>query len=434
LASLPVTTLKIELPPKLIPLFHGPAMYRNVWGGRGSAKTRSMAKMTAVKGRMFGEAGQTGLILCCRQFMNSLSESSFSEIQAAIASEPWLNEYYELGEKYIRSRDGRISYDFVGLARNIDSIKSKSRILLNWNDEADPISAEAWEKLDPTIREEGAEIWNSWNPENRKSATHLRFRVNPPPMSKGVELNWRDNPWFPSTLEIKRKHSQETDPDNYDHIWEGDFKTFHTGAYFKAFLTKAKQQGRITKVSADPLLRTLAIWDIGGTGKKSDATSIWIVQFVGREIRILDCYEDQGQPLAAQVNWLRDRGWERAHCILPHDGVQGDKVFAVSYESSLRAAGFHVTVIKNQGPGAAMLRVQAVRRLADMFWFNEATTEAGRNALAYYHPKYNEAGNDMGPDHDWASHFADAFGLMAIHYETPRIADNEPKHKRRAIL
>jgi phage terminase large subunit len=429
-----LATLRIELPEKLIPLFTGDALYRSAFGGRGSGKTRSFAKMTAVKGRMFAEAGRSGLVLCCRQFMNSLSESSFAEVRAAIESEPWLQEYYEIGEKYIRTVDRRIDYDFVGLSRNIDSIKSKSRILLNWNDEADAIQDEAWEKLDPTVREEGAEIWNTWNPENRKSATHVRFRQNPPPNSKIVELNWRDNPWFPSTLEAKRRHSQLTDPDNYDHIWEGDFKTYHTGAYFKALLTKAKQQGRICRVSADPLLRTLAIWDIGGTGKKSDSTTIWIFQFVGREIRVLDCYEDRSQPLETQINWLRDKGWERSVCILPHDGVQGDRVFAVSYESSLRTAGFTVITIKNQGPGAAMLRVEAVRRLGDMLWFNEATTETGRQALAFYHPKLNEVGNDMGPDHDWSSHFADAFGLACIHYEAPRIEANEPKFKRRAIL
>jgi phage terminase large subunit len=53
-------------------------------------------------------------------------------------------------------------------------------------------------------------------------------------------------------------------------------------------------------------------------------------------------------------------------------------------------------------------------------WFNEATTEAGRDALGYYHEKKDEARDvGLGPEHDWSSHAADAFGLMAIAYEEP---------------
>ena len=53
-------------------------------------------------------------------------------------------------------------------------------------------------------------------------------------------------------------------------------------------------------------------------------------------------------------------------------------------------------------------------------WFNEATTEAGRDALGYYHERKDEHRDvGLGPEHDWSSHAADAFGLMAISYEEP---------------
>jgi hypothetical protein len=42
----------------------------------------------------------------------------------------------------------------------------------------------------------------------------------------------------------------------------------------------------------------------------------------------------------------------------------------------------------------------------------------GRDALGYYHEKKDEARDvGLGPEHDWSSHAADAFGLMAIAYE-----------------
>ena len=89
---------QIELPPKLVPIFEGKARYRAAFGGRGSGKTRSFALMTAVKGYQLGKSGVKGQILCAREFMNSLGESSLEEIKIAIQSVPWLDDYYELGE------------------------------------------------------------------------------------------------------------------------------------------------------------------------------------------------------------------------------------------------------------------------------------------------------------------------------------------------
>src|SRR5678815_337128 len=115
-------TPQIELPEKLVPIFSGPAMYRGAYGGRGSAKTRSFAKMAAVYGVRFAQANMPGVIVCGREFMNSLDDSSFAEVKAAIASEPWLAERYDVGEKYIRTRDKRIDFAFVGLRHNLGSI------------------------------------------------------------------------------------------------------------------------------------------------------------------------------------------------------------------------------------------------------------------------------------------------------------------------
>jgi len=166
----------IAVPDKLIPIFHGVADVRAAYGGRGSAKTRTFAKMTAVRGYMWAEAGKEGIILCGRQYMNSLDESSLEEIKVAIGEEPWLAEYYEIGDKFIRTRNGRIEYKFAGLDRNIASVKSKARILLCWVDEAEPVSEKAWETLIPTLRDEQSELWVTWNPERKGSATDLRFR------------------------------------------------------------------------------------------------------------------------------------------------------------------------------------------------------------------------------------------------------------------
>ena len=145
--------------------------------------TRTFAKMTAVRAHIWDKAGREGVILCGRQFMNSLADSSLEEVKRAIEEEPFLAAYYEVTERSIKSRDGRISYAFVGLDRSIESEKSKGRILLCWVDEAEPVTAEAWSILIPTLREEGedwnAELWVTWNPKRKTALIASAGRVHP---------------------------------------------------------------------------------------------------------------------------------------------------------------------------------------------------------------------------------------------------------------
>lgn len=229
-----MSTAKIELPPKLIPVFQGDARYRGAYGGRGSAKTRSFALMTAVRAYMHAEAGNTGMILGLREFMNSLDDSSMEEIKQAIQSVDWLNDYFEIGERYIRTKNRRVWYGFAGLRQNLDSIKSKARILIGWVDEAERVSETAWRKLTPTVREEGSEIWITWNPENKGSPTDKRFRLDPPSESKIVQINYQDNPWFPATLEKERIDDlRRLDQMAYAHIWDGEYLEVSDAQIFK---------------------------------------------------------------------------------------------------------------------------------------------------------------------------------------------------------
>lgn len=421
-----MTTAQVKLPSKLRPVFTGEADVRYAHGGRGSGKTRSFAKMVAVKGYIFGMSGISGILLCARQFMNSLSDSSLEECKRAIEDEPFLKSYYDIGDNYIKSRDGRISFVFAGLDRNIASIKSKGRILVCWVDEAEPVTDEAWTTLIPTLREEGegwnAELWVTWNPKRKTAPVEKRFRGSQNPRYKGVELNWRDNPKFPAKLERDRKTDLEERPEQYEHIWEGGYVTALEGAYFSKHLQRAKEEGRIGFFPADPLMTIRLICDIGGTGAKADAFAIWAMQFIGREIRVVNHYESVGQPVDAHLAWCRSQGYEssRAQFWLPHDGSTQDKVYDVSYESALKKAGYSVTVVPNQGKGAAMARIERARVLFPQVRFNEATTEAGRSALGWYHEKRDlERGIGLGPDHDWSSHSADAFGMGCLVWSEP---------------
>lgn len=384
--------------------------------------------MAAVQGARFAAEGKRGIIVCAREFMNSLADSSFSEVKEAIESDAWLTSQYEIGKEYIRTKCGSVEFVFVGLRRNLGSIKSKALILLLWVDEAERVSDEAWQIVFPTVRYEEitdgfeytAEIWVTWNPERKGSATDKRFRNSKDDDIIVVELNYKDNPWFPNVLEKDRQRDRRDRPEQYEHIWEGAYATAATGAYYASSLLQAKIDGRIREVIADPLLPIWSHHDIGGKGAKADNYVIWITQRVGPHINVLDHYNAQGQPLMSHVNWMRQKGYGSAHIILPHDGANEGGP-AETWEDAWRQAGFsNVRVIPNQGAGAAMYRIEQTRRHFGRVVFNEATTEDGRIMLGLYAPKVSEeTGADRGPNHDY-SHDADAFGLMMCDYKPPQ--------------
>lgn len=413
----------VQLPPKLIPVFTGSARYRGAYGGRGSAKTRSFAKMAAIHAHRCAQAGKEGIILCVREFMNSLDDSSMAEIKAAIRSEPWLEPHFDIGDTYIRTICKRVEFVFVGLSRHLDSIKSKARILLCWADEADPITETAWEKLIPTVREDDSEIWVTWNPEIEDSATDQRFRKDPPDGAKIVELNFTDNPWFPDVLEGERASDKAKRPHSYDHIWGGAYKTHFEGAYFTEHLTLAREQKRITTVPEDPHMVIHLFADIGGTGAKADNFVFWAAQFIGLTIKVVNHYEQQGQTIGAHLLWLRKQGYGpgRVKIWLPHDGEQQEKTIDTSYRKSFEGAGYDVEVVPNQGRGAAMQRVEKAREHFGRIWIDETKCAGGLKAIAAYHEKRDEKRKiGLGPNHDGSSHSADAFGLMCSVYEEPK--------------
>ena len=371
--------------------------------------------------------------VCIREVQKSLKDSAKRLIETKLTD-------FRLGEadgfkiyedKIKTPGDGLVI--FQGMQdHTAESAKSLEGAKRAWVEEAQTLSARSLQILRPTIRAEGSELWFSWNPRRKTDPVDAMLRGEVLPTGAVVvKSNWRDNPWFPKTLEQERQDCLRDEPGQYGHVWDGEYATVTSGAYYAAQIAEMKAQGRLGRVSADPLMQIRAVWDIGGTGAKADACAIWICQYVGREVRALSYYEAQGQPLATHIAWLRREGYGEALCVLPHDGATNDRVYDVSYESALREAGFEVVVVKNQGKGAAMARIEAARRLFPSIWVNEETTRGGMDAIGAYHAKLDEArGVDLGPEHDWSSHGADAFGLMCVAYEEPKTRVPTPRSSR----
>lgn len=398
-----------------------PARDKGAHGGRGSGKSHFFAGLL-----IEDSLANKGLLSACiREVQKSLKDSAKRLIESKLA-EHSLGEAdgFKVFREVIQTPgDGVII--FQGMQdHTAESIKSLEGFKRAWAEEAQTLSARSVSLLRPTIRAEGSELWWSWNPRRKNDPVDAMLRgTNRPSGAKVVQANWSDNPWFPSVLEQERLDCLRNQPDQYDHIWEGGYATVLEGAYYAQHIATAKIEGRIGRVAADPLLTIKLCCDIGGTGAKADAFAIVAEQWVKREIRVLNYYEAVGQDFATHLNWMRSQGYTPAkvEVILPHDGVSHDKVYDVSYESAFKAAGYSVQVIPNQGKGAAMQRVEASRRLFPSLWFNEATTAGLLDALGWYHEKRDPERNiGLGPEHDWSSNGADAFGLGSVAYTEPR--------------
>lgn len=358
-------TAYVKIPKKLVPLFtlNPLADFLGSFGGRGSAKTRTFAKMTAIQAYMFAENGVSGVVLCGREFMNSLADSSMGEVKLAIESEPFLNDYFEMGETYIRTKNRKVSYLFTGLRLNLDSVKSKARILLAWVDEAEAVSDMAWNKLIPTVREEGyfpdgtywkAQIWVTWNPELEGSATDKRFRKTKDPGIVMVEMNYSDNEYFPKILENTRRRDQENlDHAMYAWIWEG--------AYLE---NSDKQVIRRYRVSPfdDDLWEKAERLMFGGDFGFADDPSVLIRCFI-LEDRLYIEYEAYGKHVELDDMWKFYAGQEGAserqladwrmndHRMFP--GVPGARDWPIKGDGSrpetiskLKKEGFKISAAK----------------------------------------------------------------------------------------
>lgn len=418
-----MTVLQLKTPRVFAPLLK-PSRYKGAHGGRGSGKSHFFAELLIED--CLAEPGNSGGVgmraVGIREVQKDLAQSSKALIEAKLSA-------HGLGEsdgfkvfRDVIQAPGDGLMIFKGMQDyTADSIKSLEGFKRAWWEEAQTASRVSLTMLRPTIREPGSELWFSWNARRKTDPVDVMLRGTEKPTGSTVVMaNWSDNPFFPQVLEQERLDCIRTTPEQYDHIWEGGYVSVLEGAYFAKYLALAKKEGRIGNVGLDPLMSLRAFVDIGGTGAKADAFSMWIAQFVGKEIRVLNYYEAQGQPLATHLAWLRENSYEKAQIWLPHDGATNDRVTDVSFESAFRAAGYTVTVVPNQGAGAAKQRIEAARRRFPSIWFNDKPTEAGREALGWYHEKKDELrGIGLGPEHDWSSHGADAFGLMCVAYTEP---------------
>ena len=405
---------RAEFPLKLQCLFDK-SRYKCIFGGRGSAKSWSVARALLILG-----AKQVHRILCAREFQNSISQSVHKLLSDQIV-ELGLVGFYEITQSNIRGANGT-EFAFVGLKNNPHNIKSYEGCTIVWVEEAQAVSARSWDILIPTIRAKDSEIWITMNPELESDATYQRFVLNPPENCISQKVNWSDNPWFPEVLDLERRTLQARDMEAYNTVWEGLCRQTVDGAVFAREMQSAELEERITKVRYDPTKPVHAVFDLGW----ADSTSIWFVQFIAQEIRFIRYIEDNQQTVSHYLALMQTFGYVYDTLWLPHDAE--NKTLAANgrtIQEIVKSAGFRTKII----PRTSILdSINAARTLFRNCWFDRDNCYDGLQCLRHYRYDVDPDTKQFSknPVHDQYSHGADAFRMVALGVQETR----QPKQKR----
>ncbi len=348
-------------------------------------------------------------IICAREIQKSISDSVHALLSDLIL-EHGLSDFYEVQRDVIRGKNGT-EFKFRGLKHNTTDLKSLEGADICWVEEAQNVSHNSWEILIPTIRKDGSEIWVSFNPKNLTDPTYQRFVAYSGDDLVSVCVSWRDNPFFPAVLDAERRKLEAQDPDAYLHIWEGQPDTRRSGAVYAKQIAKAREEGRITKVPYDPSCEVFTAWDLGF----GDATSIWWLQFVGRELRWLEYYENSGEQLDHYAKIIKDKTYNYARFghFLPHDGAHGN-IRGDSVANQLTLLGVQNTVLQRETD--IMPAIELLRQTLSYSVFDLEKTKDGLHALENYGYEWDEDRSifKKTPRHDWSSHAADSARYAAI--------------------
>jgi phage terminase large subunit len=198
--------------------------------------------------------------------------------------------------------------------------------------------------------------------------------------------------------------------DQYAQELECSFDAAIIGAYYAPDLNRIEKQ--VCRVVWEPKVPVHTAWDLGRGA--SNETSIWMFQQVGSEVRVVDYESGNSLNLAGYVNLLRERPYVWGTDLLPHDAEPKRLQTGESVQDTLRGLGRPNSVIvpmHNVADG-----INAVQMMLPRCWFDAEKCKDGLNALRHYRREFDEKRKTFKdrPDHNWASHGADAFRYLAM--------------------
>lgn len=275
----------------------------------------------------------------------------------------------------------------------------------------------AWQLMDPVLAANGGWAAFAYTPRGRNHGFKLYdAALKMPEIWHASLLTILDtkrhdgSPIVPMSY-IEQKRREGADEDVLQQEYFCSFNGSQQGSYYVTQLTDVISQGRLGDFPYDPSLPVMTAWDIG-IGDR-DSTAIWFYQEIGDRVRFIDYMEEHGKGLEWWAKELYLKPYAIKDFNAPHDIDHKEWGAGRTRREQALAFGIRFKVMPKLLIGDG---IQAARTLLPRCEFNEVTTRKGLDALTAYHKEYDEERacfNDK-PEHDWASHGADAFRYAAL--------------------
>lgn len=223
-----------------------------------------------------------------------------------------------------------------------------------------------------------------------------------------VLLDIEQRTWYVATKEGDFSGDDETMWREYPSFPAEAFQVSTLGAYYGKQLSKARREGRITRVPWIEHLPVYTFWDLG----LNDVQAIWFMQAVGVQHRFIDYYENSGEGVSHYARICQEKGYIYGMHYIPHDGAQRRVQMEQpeTYEQLMRKAQFKnirlVPRVTHITTG-----IDQTREKFAQCWFDETKCAKGLTHLGNYRKQWNtHLGCWMDtPLHNEASNAADAF-------------------------
>ena len=215
--------------------------------------------------------------------------------------------------------------------------------------------------------------------------------------------------------------------DQYLQEYECSFEAAVLGAFYGREMREAQDQGRITTVPHDPELGVYTAFDLG----YRDDTAIWFYQVIRGEIRVIDYYAVSGANIQDIAEVVMGKPYRYVKHNLPHDARA--KTLASGGKSVIEQLAHHLGLANLAIVPELSVQdgIQAVRAMLPRVWFDANKCADGIEALRQYQREYDEDKKTFRqtPRHDWCSHPADAFRMLAIAWRSEPTAQRPPESR-----
>lgn len=409
--------INIDIPAPFMELFQPSQQWRHYLyhGGRSSAKSTTVGIFLLVSA-----TNRKLRILCCREVQKSIKESVHRLLSDLISK--YKLPGWEITTETIRNKKTGSEFIFKGLHGNEQDVKSTEGVDICWIEEAQSVSMQSIQVLNPTIRKEGSFLIWTMNRLTEEDPAWVWVTQQNSSRSYVKQVNSTDVEKLLSPEIIQdREDMKESNPELYEHVWLGKPLTANTGSVFGKQLAKAREDGRICSVPYDDALGVYTAWDLG----IGDATAIWFFQVTqGGEIHYIDHYESSGEDLGHYISVIQNKPYQYNTHFLPHDAKARELQTNMTRVDFFRNRGINnVEVLRPTNFTLGNDDISMVARPKfSKCWFDEKKCERGLECLRAYHYDYDEKNRLLKdkPCHDWASHSSSAF-IYSLMAETEQV-------------